>query len=461
NTGNAGEINIQVAGSFVSEGTGISTDSYGVGDAGKINISANSLQFEDSGMFSRTPETGKSGGNINIQVAGSFISKVTGISTDAYGVGDAGNINISANALQLEDSGVFSRTIDTGKSGDINIQVAGSFVSKGTGISTDTYGVGDAGKVNISANALQMDGSQFRSATGANATGNAGEINLQVANRMDLRNRSSINTDVSGKGNAGNMNIVADTIQLDTQSEINAKTTTGQGGNIGLEIGNLLLLRRGSFISTTAGTAQQPGDGGNITINNPNGFIVAVRGENSDISANAYTGIGGRVDIKAFGIYGIQPRQSLTSLSDITASSEFGVDGTVELNTPDIDPNRGLVELPTNVVDVSQQIDTSCNPGSRQTASSFLVTGRGGIPASPLDMLTPDAVQVDWVTLNPSSDNRKSSSVTSKPTTATPEHIVEATGWLINSKGEVVLTANPPTITSHSSWQNPVSCSAF
>jgi filamentous hemagglutinin family protein len=459
--GNVGEINLQVTDSLEVRGTDIQTVSFGSGGAGNINISANSFLVEGSGIKTYTGENSRgNAGDINIRVADSLIIKNLGIETDSSN-SNAGNINISANYLQFEDAGVFSRAIDTGKSGgDINIQVAGSFVSKGTTISNDTYGVGDAGKLNISANALQMDSSRIRSATGVNATGNAGEINIQ-ANRMELRNGSFINTDVSGKGNAGNINIMADTIELDNESEINAKTTTGQGGNIGLEIGNLLLLRRGSFISATAGTAQQPGDGGNITINAPSSFIVAVRGENSDITANAYTGTGGRVDIKAFGIYGIQPRQSLTSLSDITASSEFGVDGTVELNTPDIDPNRGLVELPTNFLDVSQQIDTSCNPGSRQTASSFLVTGRGGLPPSPLDMLTPDAVQVDLITLDPSSDNRKSPSVTSKPITATPEHIVEATGWVINSKGEVVLTANPPPITSHGSWQNPVSCGAF
>jgi large exoprotein involved in heme utilization and adhesion len=458
--GNVGEINLQVADYLEVRGTGISTVTFGNGGAGNINISANSFLVEGSGIETYTNENSReNAGDINIRVADSFIIKKSGIQTDSSN-SNAGNINISANSLQFEDSGVFSRGIDTGKAGDINIQVAGSFISKGTGIVTDIYGVGNGGKINISANALQMDGSEFKSITGQNATGNAGEINIQ-ANRVDLRNGSLINTEVSGKGNAGNISILADTIQLDNKSQINANTTTGQGGNIGLEIGNLLLLRRGSTISATAGTAQQPGDGGNITINTPNGFIVGVRGENSDISANAYTGTGGTVDIKAFGIYGIQPRQSLTSLSDITASSEFGVDGTVELNTPDIDPNRGLVELPTNFFDVSQQIDSSCNPGSRQTASSFLVTGRGGLPPNPSDMLTPDAVLVDLITLDPSSDNRDRSSVTSKPTTATPEHIVEATGWVINSKGEVVLTANPPTITSHSSWQNPVSCSAF
>jgi hypothetical protein len=38
---------------------------------------------------------------------------------------------------------------------------------------------------------------------------------------------------------------------------------------------DLLLLRRNSQIFTNAGKLQAIGDGGNITINAPNGFIVA------------------------------------------------------------------------------------------------------------------------------------------------------------------------------------------
>ncbi|MEI2578561.1 hypothetical protein [Scytonema sp. PRP1] len=70
-----------------------------------------------------------------------------------------------------------------------------------------------------------------------------------------------------------------------------------------------------------------------------------------------------------------------------------------------------------------------------------------------------DTVRVDWVTLNPSSDNRRSQTVT-KPALPTPAPIVEATGWVINDKGEVLLTASPPTGTPHSSWQTPTTCAA-
>ncbi|MBW4504850.1 MAG: hypothetical protein KME57_36240, partial [Scytonema hyalinum WJT4-NPBG1] len=38
--------------------------------------------------------------------------------------------------------------------------------------------------------------------------------------------------------------------------------------------------------------------------------------------------------------------------------------------------------------------------------------------------------------------------------------IVEATGWVINEKGEVILTADASTTALHGSWQNPASCRA-
>ncbi|MEH2202465.1 MAG: S-layer family protein [Nostoc sp.] len=141
--------------------------------------------------------------------------------------------------------------------------------------------------------------------------------------------------------------------------------------------------------------------------------------------------------------------------NDITLFSQTGssLEGTTKLQFT-------RVELPANLVDTSQLPDTSCNPRSKQQqASSFIITGRGGLPRNPYNFLSPNAVLVDWVTLNPSTRNRKSPPVTIKPTTATPKPIIEATGWMINAKGELELTAN--TLTKpHGLWQNPVSCRA-
>ena len=64
-----------------------------------------------------------------------------------------------------------------------------------------------------------------------------------------------------GTGNAGNLEINADTLFLN-EGEISASTISGEGGNIFLNAENLELLDR-SQISANAGGS---GDGGNITI---------------------------------------------------------------------------------------------------------------------------------------------------------------------------------------------------
>jgi large exoprotein involved in heme utilization and adhesion len=150
-----------------------------------------------------------------------------------------------------------------------------------------------------------------------------------------------------------------------------------------------LILRRGSSISTNATGSNIPG--GNITIDTDN--LVAVPKEDSDISANAENSFGGRVIINAQGIFGTQFRPQDTPLSDITASSDLGpqFNGLVELNTPGIDPSRGLANLPTEVVDASNQIAQACGTrGAEAGKNEFIVTGRRGMPSNPHEPLSTD-----------------------------------------------------------------------
>lgn len=198
---------------------------------------------------------------------------------------------------------------------------------------------------------------------------------------------------------------------------------------------NSLLLRRGSSISTTAGTAQAGGDGGNIRFNGD--FIVAVPSENSDITANAFTGSGGSVDITAEAIFGFESGR-LTPQSDITASSQFGTAGTIALNTPDVDPTQGLTALPADVVDASDQIAIGCSPTATAQANQgeFYQTGRGGIAPLPTDPIASSDILED---LQPPA----SWSAPTEPTAP----MVEAQGWQVNDRGEVMLVA--ATLPSH------------
>ena len=504
-TGKAGDINMTVKGPLMIAGTGILTDTSGTGNAGKIIINANSLQIADS-FISSTVVNASQAGEINLNVADSLAIKGTDITTGTSGTGDAGKISINANSFQFEDGGVQSNTEEnsTGKAGEININVALSLeLPNKAGIRTTTFSKGDAGKINIYANSFLLKDSDVSSNTQGSGTAKAGEMNITVADQFTIKtagaqtntlnnvtagdlkvraktlildNRGGLEVRSTGNGDAGNLTIVADTIKLEHDSAIRATTTSANGGNLQLNVAKLLLLRGSSSISASAGTENAGGNGGNITINVPKRFIVTAPGENSDITANAFNGKGGNVIINATGIFGIAPlsRQDLEKLNpdinprqistnDITAISQTSptLNGQVTINTPNVDLNRGLVQLPTNLVDASQQIDTSCNPNSRQRASSFVMTGRGGLPPNPIsELLNSDAVLVDWISLKPSTEKRSTASVTTKPSTATPERIVEATGWVINKNGEVVLTANPPTTTPHSPWLTPASCRA-
>ncbi len=237
-----------------------------------------------------------------------------------------------------------------------------------------------------------------------------------------------------GTGNAGNLNITADNIQLKNQSLIQAQTESGNGGDINLQVGNLLLMRDRSNITATASGS---GDGGNININAP----VIVGLENSDIIANAVEGNGGNIQITTQGIFGLEFRNQLTSQSDITASSQFGVSGTVQVNTIGVDPNSGLVELPANVTDPSQKVATGCADTS---GSSFVATGRGGIPQNPNQDVRSDVY--DGLRLRTWSDIRDISAfqTTGNTTAQIPESsatLVQATSWHRNVHGQVELIA--------------------
>ena len=182
------------------------------------------------------------------------------------------------------------------------------------------------------------------------------------------------------------------------RSLIGAETASSDGGNITLQVQDWLLLQDNSLISTTAGTALAGGDGGDIVINAPNGFVIAVPEENNDIAANAFEGDGGSVLITAQGNFGLEFREQRTPLSDITASSEFGVIGDVNLNSPDTGfLENSLTEQPDTLLGTEQVVAGSCIAHRNTTNGSLVVTGAGGLTLRPDDASPAEftAIQVE------------------------------------------------------------------
>lgn len=341
-------------------------------------------------------------------------------------------------------------------------------------------GAGNAGEINVSAqdsisvSGTSRDGSRSGIFSSVNqgedfngglfqAVGRGGDIRLLTGDLFLDQGAISASA-ISQAGTTGNIEIGANTIRLDNSSSIETSSASSNGGNITLNVRDFVLLRRNSKISATAGTAAAGGDGGNITIAAPNGFVIGVKAENSDITANAFTGSGGRVNITARGIYGLQFRPQLTAFSDITASSEFGISGTVTLNTPDVDPSRGLAPLSGALVDPTRQIDQRCSPKTVQRSSSFVATGRGGLPSTPFEPLQNEDTPVDWVTVQQEAGSERQVSenrglpLSSHRSAASPAPIIEAQGLVQQPDGSVYLVAQAQTNELRSFWLGLPEC---
>ncbi|MGL4617565.1 two-partner secretion domain-containing protein [Chroococcidiopsis sp.] len=478
--GNGGNINIKT-GSLRVSNSQITTSTSGEGDSGDITIEARDrvtlLRSTDLFTEVTSPSETESGmggigkgGDITIKTGSLLIDGGSNLRADTESRGDAGNITIEA-----RDSITFSGRSDrftsgaftqvepeaVGRGGDINITTGTLSLSGDQEINTRTQGQGDAGNIFIKADSISLAGSEVRIISGASqqnrlagTSGNGGDINI-TAGSLIVTDGAQLSANTEIRGAAGNINIDASRLTLDNRSTIKSESVADiDGGNITLNIADLLLMRRNSGISTNAGTAQAGGNGGNITINTP--FIVALPEENSDISADAYSGKGGNIRINAEAIFGIQQRSQQTPLSDITASSQLGVDGTVQLNSPEVDPSRDVVELPTTPVDASTLVASGCPSGAE---NRFVVAGRGGLPPAPGDKLSTDALLTDWATLQtPETSNRATEEKTNpEAANATTNPLVEATTWQFGSKGEIVLT-NADSTTSGQFNATPTTC---
>ena len=440
----------------------LASDARGPGKAGDMRINTGRLILRDGAKISSSTIDRPGGGNItvnaseSVEVIGTSSNqrRSSGLSVQTRGVGKAGDLTIYTRRLIVRDGGeVSASTFGTGDGGDIEVNATESVEVIGTSRNGELTSriVADTGRPLDSADAGILIG-----------TGDGGDLDITTG-RLIVQDGAEVS--VSGlssgqnPGDAGKLTVTANSIELDEKGKITATTASGQGGNIELQVQELLLLRHNSQISTSAGNAQAGGDGGNLTINNGNsGFIVAVPKEDSDITANAYTGRGGNINITTQGIYGLEFRPIPTPLSDITASSQFGVNGVVQIITPGVDITRGLAELPNNVVDASSLIDRRCaDAGIGKERSSFTITGRGGIPPSPNDPLHSELVITNWVTVD-SEVETNTAPVPTTPRSSTPNQLVEAQGWIINELGQVVLTASAPTVTPSGDWFPEAEC---
>ena len=441
--GQGGDLIVNADTFRVSGGAQISTSTFDGGNAGDLTINAKNIEVigrDDSSIEAvssiRSASERPPLGFLLI----SQVPPVLRFPSVAEGSGNGGTVTLNTERLTVSDAGqITAGTGSNNPGGSLIVNASESIELRG----------GDSdGRSGLFASALGDIRVPF------NSTGAGGNISVNTP-LLSVLDGATINASTSpsesrtsgvgipSEGSAGDISITAASVNIKNGGFISADTVTGDRANINIQSDSLVLREGGRITTNATGSAT----GGNINIT----AEALIAFENSDITANATDNFGGRIIVNAPTIIGTAYREQLTTQSDITATSALGpaFSGSVELNSPEIDPTSGTVELPKGL-NAEEQVVAACEAID---ANTFIATGRGGLPEGPGQVSTGQSLWNDFRflegsdldSLSKGNENGAISMAADVNTTensrydATESRIVEAQDWAFNNEGEIVL----------------------
>lgn len=410
--GNASSIFISAGSLFVQNQGGIVTGTFDLGKSGDINIAiSEELQIIDAattatpeGIISFTNSSGDAG-NILISTQKLQAAQGASITSSTVGEGNSGTLEINAELIELEGTTgrnntftfIGSASLGKGNAGNVNLNTANLKISNGAAVSSDSSSNAAAGNININASqAIEVNGIDSN-------TGNQSSINSSVTIQDNAALRNILGLPEIPNGNAGNIIINTPTLNVTQEGTISVENQgTGEGGILSINADTLTLDFTGSLTAAAesgiggnvtlntqnleigAGSqitaeAGNDGDGGNITINTAN--LIAKK--NSQVTANAFRGRGGNININAQGLFLFDSPENI-----FTASSELGIEGAVKINTTEEDIDKDLVPINYPFLSVEEVLAKSClTPKGRGNKTRLNVLGKGGLSISPFSSL--------------------------------------------------------------------------
>ncbi|MEG4226105.1 S-layer family protein [Microcoleus sp. N9_B2] len=207
-----GDIRIDTPSLTVRDGGVISTSSLGVGDVGNITVNADRIQVSGSGnnglfvstidasvgkIFGTNPNATANAGSLNLTARDRLIVKDGAtVTVQATGTGRAGNINIVANSIALDNQARIDGTTVSGTGANINLQSQDIQLRRNSRITTDA-GNSDGGNININSDILVALPQENSDITANARTAGGGRVNINVPNvfgftaasREQVRNR--------------------------------------------------------------------------------------------------------------------------------------------------------------------------------------------------------------------------------------------------------------------------------
>ncbi len=302
-SGNGGRIAINATRILRVSGTdangkssGIVSNTFSTGVAGDIDINADSIEIADQGRIQTQSEGAGHAGAINLHARTMSLSGAGQVSSDARASGDGGTIAVVlAGSLAIRDanSGLFAKTYGPARGGSVRVS-AGTVAIEGGGIFAGTDGSGAGGEIAVTAaRSIDIRGTG-RIASDSQASGRAGAIDLHAAT-MTLSGRGRVSSDARATGDGGTINVsLGESLAIQgPDAGLFAKTYGPARGGAVRVAAPLVTIEAGGIFAGTEGS----GPGGNIDVNASR--VIEMRGGARIASDSQASGFAGAIAIRA------------------------------------------------------------------------------------------------------------------------------------------------------------------
>lgn len=391
---NAGFITLNLSASLGASASILSTSVLGPGNAGAITVSAPEVSLDRVRLASTSEQAAGLGtfagsaGQLSV-TADTLTLTDSALATTTAGDEKASPAEItlsSTGRLTLTDTELESSTSAAAAAGDLTLRGASIDLSN-TLVRADSLqqAVGAAGSLSVLAvDAVTLTGDTgTRLSTSSQGAGQAGDIVVR-GNSLRLEGPSAIFSESFGTGASGTLDLVLGTrLDMLAGTRLSTDARLSQGGNISVETLGSEIFLTGAAIQASAGAA---GAGGDIALKTT--FLVL---EDAAVLAEADAGNGGKIDIFAEAVVP-------DVFTEISADSNTGNAGVVNIQAPDIDLNAvitGQQAQPLVVPDLDLGL---CAPGSRSGLRLRLDPLRAPepVPGAPLASATHTLPALAW-----------------------------------------------------------------
>ncbi len=386
--------------------SGLNTGSTRFGNVGDIEVNAGSIVLGSGGQINSASSFFGNSGNIKLAASGHILMSglsgngaSSGLDSSNLSRGNAGDVDITADSLTINDGAfIWAGSRAAGDAGQVSIQTAGdvtiaSSANRVSGISVQSGGRGNGGVIDIAAQNFFLSGGSEIILRAENSRGGApGRFSLSARDSIMI-DQSKIFAEGYGDGtSASDIAFNAQTIYLDgALVTIDLGYGDGSAGSISLNGDDSIVITGYSNIGSASYDATQPG--ADIFINTDNLEIS----DGSYIFTNTYFESAGAGNIYINANELTITDASIDAGSCFCSSGDAGgifinVSGNIYLSgSPESDDpsprgirsqtlgsgNGGIVEINAGGIYISD--GAAIITSSTSTAQDFVDTGQAGV----------------------------------------------------------------------------------